>query len=67
MNRASPRHVLRDAGLFDVSPLRGQDADLALRIGAAGWTLVHEPSAIIHHANERHVVGLFLEGYKHGR
>lgn len=67
MNWASPRHVLRDAGLFDVSLLRGQDADLAFRIGAAGWTLVYEPTAVVHHANERHVVGLFLEGYTHGR
>jgi glycosyltransferase involved in cell wall biosynthesis len=67
MNWASPRHVLRDAGLFDISLLRGQDADLAFRIGAAGWTLVYEPTAIVHHANERDVVGLFLEGYTHGR
>lgn len=67
MSWASPRKVLEDVGLFDESLLRGQDADLALRIGAAGWQMVYMPDAIVRHFNERSLWGLLCEGYTHGR
>lgn len=67
MNWASPRRLLLDVGLFDETLLRGQDTDLAFRIGAAGWRMVYVPDAIVRHFNERTLWGLFREGYTHGR
>ena len=67
MNWASPKQLLVDIGLFDESLLRGQDTDLAFRIGAAGWRMVYVPDAVVRHANERTLWGLFCEGHTHGR
>lgn len=67
MNWASPKQLLVDVGLFDESLLRGQDTDLAFRIGAAGWRMVYVPDAVVRHFNENSLVGLFCEGYTHGR
>lgn len=67
MNWASPKRLLVDVGLFDESLLRGQDADLAFRIGAAGWRMVYVPDAVVRHFNERTLWGLFCEGHTHGR
>lgn len=67
MNWASAKQVLVDVGLFDESLLRGQDADLAFRIGAAGWRMVYVPDAVVRHSNERTLWGLFCEGHTHGR
>lgn len=67
MNWASPRQLLLDVGLFDEALLRGQDTDLAFRIGAAGWRMVYVPDAIVRHVNERSLWGLFCEGWTHGR
>jgi glycosyltransferase involved in cell wall biosynthesis len=67
MNWASPKQLLVDVGLFDESLLRGQDTDLAFRIGAAGWRMVYVPDAVVRHFNERSLRGLFCEGYTHGR
>lgn len=66
MNWASPRQLLIDMGGFDTSLLRGQDTDLAYRIGAKGYTLIYEPKAVIYHSNEKSLLGLFLEGATHG-
>ena len=67
MNWASPKQLLVNIGLFDESLLRGQDTDLAFRIGAAGWRMVYAPDAVVRHFNERTLWGLFCEGHTHGR
>ncbi len=67
MSWASPRALLLDVGSFDERLLRGQDAELAYRIGARGCRLVYAEGAIVRHHNESTVRGLFLEGYTHGR
>jgi glycosyltransferase involved in cell wall biosynthesis len=67
MNWASRRAVLEEAGLFDPTLIRGQDADLARRIRMRGYRLVFCPDAIVRHRNERTLRGLFREGVAHGR
>lgn len=66
MNWASPRSVLEKVGLFDEELLRCEDCDLAYRVVAAGYRIVHEPLAVVYHRNERSLAGLLAEGYAHG-
>ncbi|MEO8576944.1 MAG: glycosyltransferase [Gemmatimonadales bacterium] len=66
MNWASRRSVLEKAGPFDEELLRCEDCDLAYRIVAAGYRIVHEPAAVVYHRNERSLGGLIAEGYAHG-
>ena len=66
MNWASRRSVLEEVGLFDEDLLRCEDCDLAYRIVAAGYTIVHEPAAVVYHHNEQSLRGLIAEGYAHG-
>jgi glycosyltransferase involved in cell wall biosynthesis len=66
MNWASPRSVLEKVGYFDESLLRCEDCDLSFRIVAAGYRIVHEPTAVVYHRNEHSLGGLIAEGYAHG-
>jgi len=66
MNWMSRRAVITEVGLFDESFIRNEDVDLSHRIFQAGYGFVHEPRAIVYHANERTLSGLFREGYLHG-
>ena len=66
MNWASPRAVLEKVGPFDEELLRCEDCDLAYRIVAAGYRIVHEPAAVVYHRNEQTLAGLIAEGYAHG-
>ena len=66
MSWASPRNVLLDTGLFDVSLLRGQDVDFSWRIHRAGYRLAYAPGAVLRHHNETTLRGLLSEGYVHG-
>lgn len=67
MNWASPRAVLERVGLFDEELPRGQDVELAWRLGSAGHRIVYSHSACVRHRNERTFGGLFREGAAHGR
>jgi glycosyltransferase involved in cell wall biosynthesis len=66
MNWASRRSVLEQVGPFDDELLRCEDCDLAYRIVAAGYRIVHEPRAVVYHRNEHSLSGLLTEGYAHG-
>ena len=66
MNWASRRSVLEKVGLFDERLLRCEDCDLAFRVVAAGYRIVHEPAAVVYHRNEQNLAGLIAEGYAHG-
>lgn len=66
MSWASRREVLLACGLFDERLLRGQDAELAWRIGRHGYRLHYVDEATVYHRNERTLRGLFGEGYTHG-
>lgn len=66
MNWASRRSVLEEVGLFDEELLRCEDCDLAYRVVAAGYRIIHEPAAVVYHRNERSLGGLIAEGYAHG-
>lgn len=66
MNWASRRAVLEKVGPFDEELLRCEDCDLAYRVVAAGYRIVHEPAAVVYHHNERSLAGLIAEGYAHG-
>ena len=66
MNWASRRSVIDEVGPFDEELLRCEDCDLAYRIVAAGYRIVHEPSAVVYHRNEQTFAGLMEEGYAHG-
>jgi glycosyltransferase involved in cell wall biosynthesis len=66
MNWASRRSVLEQVGPFDEKLLRCEDCDLAYRIVAAGYRIVHEPAAVVYHRNEHSLAGLLAEGYAHG-
>ena len=66
MNWASRRSVLEEVGRFDEELLRCEDCDLAYRVVAAGYRIVHEPAAVVYHHNERSLAGLIAEGYAHG-
>jgi glycosyltransferase involved in cell wall biosynthesis len=66
MNWASRRSILVAGGLFDETLRRGEDVDLSYRIGAAGYTLVYRPDALVYHRNERTLAGLAREGFQHG-
>ena len=66
MNWASRRADLEKVGLFDEELLRCEDCDLAYRLVAAGYRIVHEPAAVVYHRNERNLAGLMAEGYAHG-
>jgi glycosyltransferase involved in cell wall biosynthesis len=66
MNWASRRQVIDEVGLFDEALLRCEDCDLAYRIVAAGYRIVHVPDAVVHHRNEHTFSGLMAEGYAHG-
>jgi glycosyltransferase involved in cell wall biosynthesis len=66
MNWASRRSVLEEVGPFDEELLRCEDCDLAYRVVAAGYRIVHEPAAVVYHHTERSLVGLITEGYAHG-
>lgn len=67
MNWASRRAVLEDAGLFDEALLRGQDVDLAYRVGAGGHRLVYCREARVFHRSESTFRGLFAKGFLHGQ
>jgi glycosyltransferase involved in cell wall biosynthesis len=66
MNWASRRSVFEEVGLFDEELLRCEDCDLAFRVVAAGYRIVHEPAAVVYHRNEQSFAGLIAEGYAHG-
>lgn len=66
MNWASRRSVVEEVGPFDEELLRCEDCDLAYRIVAAGYRIVHEPAAVVYHRNEQSFAGLIAEGYAHG-
>lgn len=66
MSWASRRDVLEAVGLFDERLLRGQDSELAYRIGQRGLRLVYVDDAVVYHRNESSLWGLFHEGYVHG-
>ena len=66
MNWASRRAVLDKVGFFDEKLLRCEDCDLAWRVVQAGYRIVHAPSAVIYHRNEKTLLGLMAEGYAHG-
>lgn len=66
MNWASRRSVFDEVGLFDEELLRCEDCDLAYRVVAAGYRIVHEPAAVVYHRNEQTFAGLIAEGYAHG-
>jgi glycosyltransferase involved in cell wall biosynthesis len=65
-NWASRRDVLISAGLFDESLLRGQDADLSIRIHRSGFQLRYADEARVFHRNESTLHGLAREGFQHG-
>lgn len=67
MNWASRRVVLQEMGLFDETLLRGQDVDLAYRIGHAGYRLVYCRDARVFHRNASTLGGLMAQGFLHGR
>ncbi len=58
MNWASRRSVLEKVGLFDEELLRCEDCDLAYRVVAAGYRIIHERAAVVYHRNERNLAGL---------
>src|SRR4029079_7539992 len=66
MNWASPRAVLEKVGPFDDDLLRCEDCDLAYRVVAAGYRIVHEPAAVVYHRNEQTLAGLIAHRYAHG-
>lgn len=66
MNWASPRVLLQTLNGFDETLRRDEDVDLAWRILQHGKRLVYQPRAIVAHANENTLRGLFHEGVKHG-
>jgi GT2 family glycosyltransferase len=66
MNWASPRAVLNEIGLFRAGLFRCSDVDGAFRVVEAGYRLVYEPSAVVHHRNRDTVLTLMWEGYRHG-
>lgn len=66
MNSAVRRTVLAEVGLFDASFRRGEDVDLSWRIHRAGYRLRYAPDAVVHHANESTLGGLWREGWLHG-
>jgi glycosyltransferase involved in cell wall biosynthesis len=66
MNWASRREVLETAGGFDEHFRRCEDVDLSYRLIQAGYTLAFAPEAVVYHHNERHLRGLFEEGFLHG-
>ena len=67
MNMAVSRENLLRVGLFDEDLLRGQDCDLAFRLGLQGLKFQYVDEAIIWHWNQETLAGLFREGYTHGR
>ncbi len=66
MSWASPRSIFEKVGLFDEDLLRCEDCDLSYRIVGAGYSIVHEPAAVVYHRNEQSLGGLIAEGYSHG-
>lgn len=66
MNWASRKSVIDEVGPFDENLLRCEDCDLAYRIVAAGYRIVHAPAAVVYHRNEQSITGLIAEGYAHG-
>jgi len=66
-NWASRRHQLIDAGLFDESLVRGQDYDLARRVGAVGYRIVYCRDARVKAAMPNTISALFIKGLQHGR
>lgn len=67
MNWASRREVLDRVRAFDQALRRCEDVDLAYRVAQAGYRLVYCPDAVVRHANERTLGGLFREGFVHGQ
>ena len=66
MNMVIRRAVLNEVGHFNEEYLRGQDSELSYRLYNMGCKLRYLPEAIVYHANEKHLLGLFLEGFTHG-
>jgi cellulose synthase/poly-beta-1,6-N-acetylglucosamine synthase-like glycosyltransferase len=65
-NWSSRLTVLKEAGFFDESLLKGQDTDLAWRIVQSGYRLLFAPEAVVYHRNQNTLLGLFKEGHAHG-
>lgn len=66
MNMAIRRAVFDEVGLFNEEYLRGQDSELSYRLYHVGCKLRYVPEAIVYHANETRLRGLFWEGFTHG-
>jgi len=66
MNWASRSSVLHEVGFFDESFARCEDVDLAFRISQAGYRFEYAPEALVYHAHEKTLSGLFQEGFLHG-
>jgi GT2 family glycosyltransferase len=66
MSWMSRTSVLREQGGFDPSFLRGQDSELAYRLGFAGYRLVYVPESIVYHHNRSTRHALMHEGFQSG-
>jgi GT2 family glycosyltransferase len=71
-NMAFRRRVLHELGGFDPSlgagtPTRGgDDLDIFFRVLKAGWALVYEPAAVVHHRHRREMAELVNQIRDHG-
>ncbi|MCZ6799276.1 MAG: glycosyltransferase [Nitrospirae bacterium] len=65
-NMAIRRAVLDEAGLFNEEYRRGQDSELSYRLYNMACKFRYVPEALVYHANKKHLLGLFLEGFTHG-
>jgi glycosyltransferase involved in cell wall biosynthesis len=66
-NWAARRALFDVVGPFDEDLLRGSDFEFSYRVVAAGYQLAFSPGAVVFHRNESTLVGLFNEGWVHGR
>lgn len=60
------RDVLEALDGFDEDLHVGEDVDLVWRAGSAGWTVLYEPSIVVHHRNRSTWVGLGRQRYSYG-
>jgi GT2 family glycosyltransferase len=66
VNMAFTASALRALGGFDPAFVKGQDIELYFRIIAAGYTLVYEPAALVHHFHRRDYASLRTQLLNYG-